>query len=58
VLQVAVVATGFLVGAMFALGLLFAACWAYALHARQEILAAAAAHAGRPPGPAGGGGTA
>lgn len=41
VLQVAVIATGVLVGAMYFLGLLFACVWAYALWVRQEILRAA-----------------
>lgn len=41
VLQVAVIATGVLVGAMYFLGLLFAGVWAYVLWVRQEILTAA-----------------
>ena len=44
VLQVAVIATGVLVGAMYFLGVLFAAVWAYALWVRNEINQAAAEH--------------
>ena len=41
VLQVPVIATGLLVGAMWVLGLVFAGIWIYLLRVRQEILAAA-----------------
>lgn len=52
-LQVAVIATGVLVGAMYFLGILFAAVWAYVLWVRQEIIRAAR-EAGAPgPDPAG-----
>jgi hypothetical protein len=44
VLQVPVVATGFLVGVMFVLGLLFAGVWIYLLRIRRELLGTA-----RPP---------
>lgn len=40
-LQVAVIATGVLVGAMYFLGLLFAGVWAYVLWVRGEIIRAA-----------------
>jgi hypothetical protein len=46
-LQVAVIATGLMVAAMYFLGLLFAGVWAYLLWVRQEILPAAA-RAGSP----------
>jgi hypothetical protein len=39
-LQVAVVATGLMVTAMYFLGLLFAGVWAYLLWVRQEIIRA------------------
>ena len=42
VLQLAVIATGVLVPAMYFLGLLFAGVWAYLLWVRQEIARAAA----------------
>jgi len=42
VLQVAVVATGVMVSAMYFLGLLFAGVWAYVLWVRREINRAAA----------------
>jgi uncharacterized protein DUF4233 len=44
VLQLPVIATGFLVGVMFALGLLFAGVWLYLLRLRRELLGPA-----RPP---------
>lgn len=44
VLQVPVIATGFLVGVMFALGVLFAGVWIYLLRFRRELLGTA-----RPP---------
>lgn len=44
VLQVAVIATGVMVGAMYFLGVLFAAVWAYVLWVRNEINRAAAGH--------------
>lgn len=44
VLQVAVIATGVMVGAMYFLGMLFAAVWAYVLWVRNEINRAAAEH--------------
>ena len=44
VLQVAVVGTGVMVGAMYFLGVLFAAVWAYMLWVRNEIYRAAAEH--------------
>lgn len=47
VLQVAVIATGVMVGAMYFLGLLFACVWAYLLWIRAEI-ARAAVRAGAP----------
>ena len=40
-LQVAVIATGVMVGAMYFLGLLFAGVWAYVLWVRGEIIRAA-----------------
>lgn len=43
VLQVPVIAAGVLVGAMYVLGLVFAAVWGYLLWIRLEILRAAAA---------------
>lgn len=46
-LQVPVIATGLMVGAMWVLGLVFAGIWVYLLRVRQEILAAAAR--GAPP---------
>lgn len=46
VLQVPVVATGFLVGVMFVLGLLFAGVWIYLLRIRHELLGAARSSAG------------
>jgi hypothetical protein len=49
-LQVAVIATGVMVGAMYFLGLLFAGVWAYVLWVRQEILRAAE-RPGAPGGP-------
>ena len=51
VLQVPVVATGFLVGAMFVLGLLFAGVWIYLLRIRGELLGAAPPPAARCSGP-------
>lgn len=42
VLQVAVVATGALVGAMYFLGLLFAGVWVFLLRVRQDLVRAAA----------------
>lgn len=44
VLQVPVIATGFLVGMMFVLGVLFAGVWIYLLRIRHELLGPA-----RPP---------
>ena len=44
VLQLPVIATGFLVGAMFVLGLIFAGVWLYLLRVRQDLLGSA-----RPP---------
>jgi hypothetical protein len=52
VLQVPVILTGVLVGAMYFLGLLFAGVWAFLLWVRQEVTRAAAraaAQAGTPP---------
>ena len=49
VLQVAVIATGVLVPAMYFLGLLFAGVWVYLLWVRQEIPAPAPAR--RPAAP-------
>jgi hypothetical protein len=46
VLQVPVVATGFLVGVMFVLGLLFAAVWIYLLRMRRELLGTARSSGG------------
>lgn len=43
-LQLAVIATGVLVGAMYVLGLLFAGIWVYLLRVRRELTGAA-----RPP---------
>jgi hypothetical protein len=37
-LQVPVIATGFLIGVMFVLGLSFAAVWLYLLRVRQDLL--------------------
>lgn len=51
-LQVAVILTGLMVGAMYFLGLLFAAVWGFLLWVRQEIARAAdraAGQAGSPP---------
>jgi hypothetical protein len=50
VLQVAVIATGVLVAAMYFLGLLFAGVWAYLLWIRQEILRAGRRAPGTAPG--------
>ncbi len=44
VLQLPVIAAGFLVGAMFVLGLIFAGVWLYLLRVRQDLLGSA-----RPP---------
>ena len=44
VLQLPVIAAGFLVGAMFVLGLIFAGVWLYLLRVRQDLLGPA-----RPP---------
>ncbi|HST67625.1 MAG TPA: DUF4233 domain-containing protein [Mycobacteriales bacterium] len=41
-LQVAVILTGLMVGAMYFLGLLFAAVWGFLLWVRQEVTRAAA----------------
>src|SRR5215207_3831053 len=48
VLQLAVIATGVLVGAMYFLGLLFAGVWAYLLWIREQILRAGPHEDGTP----------
>jgi len=53
VLQLAVLATGVLVGAMYVLGLLFGGVWLYLLRVRRELTGGAA---GPPGGPAPAGG--
>ena len=58
VLQAAVLATGFLVPAMFALGLLFLAVWITALVYGAKADRAAAANRALPPAPAPGSSTA
>jgi hypothetical protein len=45
VLQVAVIATGVLVGAMYVLGLIFGAVWLYLLRVRRDLTAAGPARA-------------